>query len=80
KVTLEDAMQVTGSLTFEMMNHYIQCSVAGDVERALEGLDSILGEGKVARRFLVDLLLYCRVLLMFQQAPKFLADKAGTLT
>ena len=80
KVTLEDAMQVTGSLTYEMMDHYIQCCVAGDVERALEGLESILGEGKEARRFLEDLLLYCRDLLMYQQAPKFLAEKAGTLT
>ena len=80
KVTLEDAMQVTGSLTYEMMDHYIQCCVAGDVERALEGLESILCEGKEARRFLEDLLLYCRDLLMYQQAPKLLAEKAGTLT
>ncbi|WP_172507346.1 DNA polymerase III subunit gamma/tau [Enterococcus faecalis] len=80
KVKLEDAMQVTGSLTYEMMDHYIQCCVAGDVERALEGLESILGEGKEARRFLEDLLLYCRDLLMYQQAPKLLAEKAGTLT
>ena len=80
KVTLEDAMQVTGSLTYEMRDHYIQCCVAGDVERALEGLESILGEGKEARRFLEDLLLYCRDLLMYQQAPKLLAEKAGTLT
>lgn len=80
KITLEDAMQVTGSLTYEMMDHYIQCCVAGDVERALEGLESILGEGKEARRFLEDLLLYCRDLLMYQQAPKLLAEKAGTLT
>lgn len=80
KVTLEDAMQVTGSLTYEMVDHYIQCCVAGDVERALEGLESILGEGKEARRFLEDLLLYCRDLLMYQQAPKLLAEKAGTLT
>lgn len=80
KVTLEDAMQVTGSLTYEMMDHYIQCCVAGDVERALEGLESILGEGKEARCFLEDLLLYCRDLLMYQQAPNLLAEKAGTLT
>lgn len=80
KVTLEDAMQVTGSLTYEMMDHYIRCCVAGDVERALEVLESILGEGKEARRFLEDLLLYCRDLLMYQQAPKLLAEKAGTLT
>lgn len=51
-------MQVTGSLTYEMMDHYIQCCVAGDVERALEGLESILGEGKSApflRRFVIIL-------------------------
>ncbi|MGH2245810.1 DNA polymerase III subunit gamma/tau, partial [Enterococcus faecalis] len=52
KVTLEDAMQVTGRLTYEMMDHYIQCCIADDVERALEDLESILVEGKEARRFL----------------------------
>ena len=62
-----------------MMDHYIQCCVAGDVERALEGLESILGEGKEARRFLEDLLLYCRDLLMYQQAPK-ISRKSRTLT
>lgn len=80
KVTLTDAMQVTGSLTYEMMDQYISSCTAGDVEKALETLESILGSGKEARRFLEDLLLYCRDLLMFQQAPKLLAEKAGNLT
>lgn len=80
QVTLTDAMQVTGSLTYEMMDQYIQACVAGDVEQALERLESILSSGKEARRFLEDLLLYCRDLLMHQQAPKLLAEKAGTLT
>lgn len=80
KVTLMDAMQVTGSLTYEMMDQYIFNCVTGDVERALETLETILSSGKEARRFLEDLLLYCRDLLMFQQAPKLLAEKVGNLT
>ncbi|WP_430603385.1 DNA polymerase III, delta' subunit [Enterococcus sp. DIV0724b] len=80
KVTLKDAMQVTGSLTYEMMDHYISSCVTGDVEQALEQLETILSSGKEARRFLEDLLLYCRDLLMFQQAPNLLAEKVGNLT
>jgi DNA polymerase-3 subunit gamma/tau len=80
KVTLADAMQVTGSLTYEMMDQYISSCATGDVEAALETLESILSSGKEARRFLEDLLLYCRDLLMFQQAPKLLAEKVGNLT
>ncbi|MGX7244906.1 DNA polymerase III subunit gamma/tau [Enterococcus quebecensis] len=80
KVTLQDAMQVTGSLTYEMMDQYISSCVTGDVEQALETLENILSSGKEARRFLEDLLLYCRDLLMFQQAPKLLAEKVGNLT
>lgn len=80
KVTVTDAMQVTGSLTYEMMDQYIANCVQGDVEQALETLEKILGSGKEARRFLEDLLLYCRDLLMFQQAPNLLKEKAGHLT
>lgn len=80
KVTLTDAMQVTGSLTYEMMDQYISSCVSGDVEQALEVLESILSSGKEARRFLEDLLLYCRDLLMFQQAPNLLTEKVGNLT
>lgn len=80
QVTLADAMQVTGSLTYEMMDRYISSCTAGNVEQALETLESIFASGKEARRFLEDLLLYCRDLLMFQQAPKLLTEKVGTLT
>ena len=80
KVTLIDAMQVTGSLTYEMMDQYISSCVTGDVEQALEILENILSSGKEARRFLEDLLLYCRDLLMFQQAPNLLTEKVGNLT
>lgn len=80
KVTLADAMQVTGSLTYEMMDNFISYCVAGDVEQSLEVLENILDSGKEARRFLEDLLLYTRDLLMYQQAPNLLSEKAGHLT
>ena len=79
-LTTDDAMQVTGSLTYEMMDQYLAACTAKDVEGALEILEKILGEGKEARRFLEDLLLYCRDLLMYQQAPKLLQEKSGSLS
>lgn len=80
EVTLADALQVTGSLTFEMMDRYISSCTAGDVEAGLETLEAILSSGTEASRFLEDILLYCRDLLMYQQAPKLLEGKTGTIT
>ncbi|KAF1297073.1 DNA polymerase III subunit gamma/tau [Enterococcus sp. JM4C] len=79
-ITTEHAMQVTGSLTFEMMDQYVGACVNQEVQRALTDLEQILSEGKEARRFLEDLLLYCRDLLMYQQAPQLLSEKSGHLT
>lgn len=79
-LTVSSAMQVTGSLTHEMMDHYLECCVDGSVEQALEVLEVLLNEGKEGSRFLEDLLLYCRDLLMFQQAPKLLEEKSGQTT
>ncbi|WP_086351095.1 DNA polymerase III subunit gamma/tau [Candidatus Enterococcus clewellii] len=80
EVTLADALQVTGSLTFEMMDRYISSCLSGDVEQGLETLEAILNSGTEASRFLEDILLYCRDLLMYQQAPKLLEGKTGTIT
>lgn len=80
KVTTEDALQVTGSLTYDMMDKYLQACIVGEVEKALENLEYILDSGKEAHRFLEDLLLYCRDLLMFQQAPSLLSEKVGEVT
>lgn len=79
-LTLESALQVTGSLTYEMMDQYVSACISGDVEKGLEMLEAILSAGTEASRFLEDILLYSRDLLMFQQAPKLLEGKTGTLT
>ncbi|WP_427813732.1 DNA polymerase III subunit gamma/tau [Enterococcus sp. 22-H-5-01] len=79
-ITLEDALAVTGSLTTEMMDSFIGACLQQDVSGALEVLENILAEGKEARRLTEDLLLYCRDLLMYQQAPKLLENRAAYLT
>lgn len=80
KITLEDALAVTGSLTTEMMDSFIGACLKQDVSGALEVLENILAEGKEARRLTEDLLLYCRDLLIYQQAPKLLENRAAYLT
>lgn len=80
KITLEDALAVTGSLTTEMMDSFIGACLLQDVSGALEVLENILAEGKEARRLTEDLLLYCRDLLIYQQAPKLLESRAVYLT
>lgn len=80
KITLEDALAVTGSLTTEMMDNFIGACLQQNVSDALEVLENILAEGKEARRLTEDLLLYCRDLLIYQQAPKLLENRAAYLT
>ncbi|HIY57543.1 MAG TPA: DNA polymerase III subunit gamma/tau [Candidatus Tetragenococcus pullicola] len=80
KITLASAMEVTGSLTYEMMDQLMgQCSEL-KVAEALESLEEILALGKETRRFLENLLVYCRDLLIFQQAPQLLEEKSTQLT
>lgn len=74
-ITLDDALAVTGSLTSEMMDAYLGACFEQNVSEALAVLENMLAEGKEARRLTEDLLLYCRDLLMYQQAPNLLANQ-----
>lgn len=80
KITMQNAMEVTGSLTFEMMDQFIQHCAQKNVAGALEMLGEMLASGKEARRLLENLLVYCRDLLIYQQAPQLLNEKTGYLT
>ena len=80
KITMQNAMEVTGSLTFEMMDQFIQYCAQTNVAGALEMLGDMLASGKEARRLLENLLVYCRDLLIYQQAPQLLNEKTGYLT
>lgn len=79
-LVVADALQVTGSLTIEMMDRYLTHCVAGEAEQGLLVLNELLDEGKEASRFLEDLLLYCRDLLIYQQAPNLLTNQSGQVT
>ena len=79
-LTVETALQVTGSLTVEMMDKYLGHCAAHQAEAALVVLNQLLDEGKEGSRFLEDILLYCRDLLIFQQAPDLLLNQSGLVS
>lgn len=69
-VTVENAMSVTGSLTQELILDYFDAIIRSNTEKGLSLLQSILAEGKDASRFVEDLILFSRDLLVYQQAPQ----------
>jgi DNA polymerase-3 subunit gamma/tau len=79
-VTLSDAMAVTGSLTYEMMDSYLEKISENDTNAALNEMDQILAEGKESKRFLEDLIVYLRDLLMYQQSKEMYLEKNGEAT
>ncbi|WP_035054651.1 DNA polymerase III subunit gamma/tau [Carnobacterium pleistocenium] len=68
-VTVENAMSVTGSLTQELVLDYFDAIIHSNTEKGLSLLQSILAEGKDASRFVEDLILFSRDILVYQQAP-----------
>ncbi|MGX7419364.1 DNA polymerase III subunit gamma/tau [Carnobacterium gallinarum] len=71
-VTLANAMSVTGSLTQELLLNYFDAILTHNTEQGLSLLQSILAEGKDAARFVEDLILFSRDLLVYQQAPQMI--------
>ncbi|MGX6979725.1 DNA polymerase III subunit gamma/tau [Vagococcus elongatus] len=80
ELTDQAALQVTGSLTTEMMDRYVSLCAQGSVDEALQAVQAILSEGKESSRFIEDMLFYCRDLLIYQQAPQLLLTERGFLS
>ena len=72
-VTLDNALDVTGSLTEALLADYVQIIQDNAPKQALQLLQQILAEGKDAQRFVEDLIEYVRDLLLYQQAPELVA-------
>lgn len=72
-VTLDNALDVTGSLTEALLADYVQTIQDNAPKQALQLLQQILAEGKDAQRFVEDLIEYVRDLLLYQQAPELVA-------
>ncbi|GAA2973549.1 DNA polymerase III subunit gamma/tau [Lentilactobacillus parakefiri] len=69
KITYENALLVTGSVTNELLTTYMQQVINKDTKSALITIQKILDEGKDASRFIEDLTSYCQDILLYQQDP-----------
>jgi DNA polymerase III subunit gamma/tau len=69
RVTLEDALTVTGSVSQSFLNKLAGAMVEKDVVSGLEALEGLLAQGKDPGRFVEDFILYFRDMLLYKAAP-----------
>ena len=69
KVTVEDALTVTGSVSQAFLGRLSQAIYDKNVAEALEVLDELLGLGKDPARFIEDMIYYFRDMLLYKTAP-----------
>lgn len=79
-LSVADALEVTGSLTSQMMDDYFFACFNHDTQKALELVDDMLNEGKESNRIVENLLIHCRDVLMYQQAPKVVEAQLPTIS
>ncbi|MGZ4161934.1 MAG: DNA polymerase III subunit gamma/tau [Neobacillus sp.] len=69
RVTLEDALTVTGSVSQGFLNKLANAFQEKDVATGLDVLEELLFHGKDPTRFIEDLILFYRDMLLFKTAP-----------
>ncbi|WKN28384.1 DNA polymerase III subunit gamma/tau [Apilactobacillus kunkeei] len=74
KVTYENALQVTGSVTKSLLSKYLTNVVNHDVKDGLSDVRQMLESGKDAARFVEDLIKYCQDILLYQQSPEMVEE------
>lgn len=74
KVTYENSLQVTGSVTKSLLSKYLINVVNHDVKDALSNIRKMLESGKDAARFVEDLIKYCQDILLYQQSPEMVEE------
>lgn len=74
KVTVDDALTVTGSVTRQDIHNYLEQVIEHKAGQALETVQKILQDGKDANRLIEDLIIYCRDLLLYQEAPEVVEE------
>ncbi|MGX4686414.1 DNA polymerase III subunit gamma/tau [Vagococcus sp. JNUCC 83] len=80
KLSVEDALEVTGSLTSQMMDNYFLACFNKDAQQALELVDDMLNEGKESNRIVENLLIHCRDMLIYQQAPSVVESQMSIIS
>lgn len=74
EVTFENALLVTGSVTQQSLQEYLQQIFANETSAALMTVHQILEQGKDPQRFIEELIEYCRDLLLYCQAPQVVEE------
>lgn len=69
KVTVEDALTVTGSIAQSYLNKLARAIFEKNISEALHTFEQLLYQGKDATRFVEDLILYFRDMLLYKKAP-----------
>lgn len=69
RLTLEDALTVTGSVSQGFLNRLARAMLDQDTAAGLESLDSLLANGKDPSRFIEDFIFYYRDMLLYKTAP-----------
>ncbi len=69
RVTVEDALTVTGSVSQGFLNKLAKAVIEKDVASGLEALEELLFHGKDPSRFIEDFILYYRDMLLYKTAP-----------
>ncbi|MGJ7913792.1 DNA polymerase III subunit gamma/tau [Neobacillus sp. LXY-1] len=69
RVTVEDALTVTGSVSQGFLNKMAKAFVDKDVVSGLESLEDLLFHGKDPARFMEDLIVFYRDMLLYKTAP-----------
>ncbi|MBS9335200.1 DNA polymerase III subunit gamma/tau [Fructobacillus sp. M1-13] len=76
KVTVQNALTVTGSVDIDQVLSYLQQVLSGDTAAAMETLSEILLSGKDANRFLSDLIATLRDVMLVDLAPDLVKAKS----
>lgn len=69
EITVDDVLSVTGTVSEAILARTILAFLQQDVEEALQVVEEIHEHGKDPARYIEDLILYLRDLLLFQTAP-----------
>lgn len=79
KVTLDNALLVTGSVTRENLIKYLSQVQNHETVAGLQTIHEILDEGKDTKRLLEDLINCCRDLLLYKHAPEMLEQTGSVM-
>jgi len=69
RVTVEDALTVTGSVSHNYLNKIGRSIYEKNIPEALSTLEKLMLEGKDPARFAEDMILYYRDILLYKTAP-----------